>query len=41
MMCWWLVVEPQDFEGDYLNGFVEDVIDEGETFAVRVWIGRS
>jgi len=27
--------------GDYLNGYVEDVIDEGETFAVRVRIGRT
>ncbi|GAB4381199.1 MAG: NAD(P)/FAD-dependent oxidoreductase [Elainellaceae cyanobacterium] len=28
-------------EGDYLNGYVEDVTDEGETFAVRVRIGRT
>ncbi|MEO1352919.1 MAG: NAD(P)/FAD-dependent oxidoreductase [Cyanobacteria bacterium J06635_15] len=28
-------------EGDYLNGYVEDVTDEGETFAVRVRIGRN
>jgi thioredoxin reductase (NADPH) len=28
-------------EGDYLNGFVEEVIDEGETLAVRVRIGRK
>jgi len=28
-------------EGDYLNGYVEEVIDEGETFAVRVRIGRN
>jgi thioredoxin reductase (NADPH) len=28
-------------EGDYLNGYVEDVIDEGETFAVHVRIGRT
>ena len=28
-------------EGDYLNAYVEDVIDEGETFAVRVRIGRN
>jgi len=28
-------------DGDYLNGYVEDVIDEGETFAVRVRIGRT
>lgn len=27
--------------GDYLNGYVEEVIDEGETFAVRVRIGRT
>lgn len=27
--------------GDYLNAFVEDVVDEGETFAVRVRIGRK
>lgn len=27
--------------GDYLNGFVESVVDEGETFAVRVKIGRN
>ncbi|HIK13811.1 MAG TPA: NAD(P)/FAD-dependent oxidoreductase [Leptolyngbyaceae cyanobacterium M33_DOE_097] len=28
-------------DGDYLNGYVEDVIDEGETFAVHVRIGRT
>ena len=28
-------------EGDYLNAFVEEVIDEGEMFAVKVRIGRS
>jgi thioredoxin reductase (NADPH) len=28
-------------DGDYLNGYVEEVIDEGETFAVRVRIGRN
>jgi len=28
-------------EGDYLNGYVEEVIDEGETFAVRVRMGRN
>jgi thioredoxin reductase (NADPH) len=28
-------------EGDYLNGYVEEVIDEGETFVVRVRIGRN
>jgi len=27
--------------GDYLNGYVEEVIDEGETFAVHVRIGRT
>jgi len=27
--------------GDFLNGFVEEVIDEGETFAVRVKVGRQ
>lgn len=26
--------------GDYLNAFVEEVVDEGDTFAVRVRIGR-
>lgn len=30
-----------DLDGDYLNGYVEEVIDEGETFAVRVRIGRQ
>ncbi|TVQ11450.1 MAG: NAD(P)/FAD-dependent oxidoreductase [Leptolyngbya sp. DLM2.Bin27] len=28
-------------EGDHLNGYVEDVVDEGDSFAVRVRIGRS
>lgn len=28
-------------DGDFLNGFVEEVIDEGETFAVRVKVGRQ
>ena len=28
-------------EGDYLNAYVEEVLDEGETFAVRVRIGRK
>lgn len=28
-------------DGDYLNAYVEEVIDEGETFAVRVRIGRT
>lgn len=28
-------------EGDYLLGFVEDVVDEGETFAVKVKIGKK
>ncbi|MEO0988530.1 MAG: NAD(P)/FAD-dependent oxidoreductase [Cyanobacteria bacterium J06639_14] len=28
-------------EGDYLNAYVEAVIDEGETFAVKVRIGRK
>lgn len=28
-------------EGDFLNGFVEEVIDEGETFAVRIKVGRQ
>jgi len=27
--------------GDYLNGFVEQVVDEGDTFAVRVRVGRK
>lgn len=27
--------------GDWLNGYVEEVIDEGETFAVRVKVGRQ
>ena len=29
------------FEGDFLNGYVEDVQDEGEHFAVRVKVGRQ
>ncbi len=28
-------------EGDYLNAFVEEMVDEGETFAVKVRIGRT
>jgi thioredoxin reductase (NADPH) len=28
-------------DGDFLNGFVEEVVDEGETFAVRVKVGRQ
>lgn len=28
-------------EGDHLNGYVEDVIDEGEFFSIRVRIGRN
>ncbi|MEB3831452.1 NAD(P)/FAD-dependent oxidoreductase [Phormidium sp. CCY1219] len=28
-------------DGDMLNGYVEEVIDEGETFAVRVKVGRQ
>lgn len=28
-------------EGDYLNAFVEEVVDEGDTFAVKVRIGRK
>ena len=28
-------------DGDYLNGYVEDVIDEGETLVVRVKSGRT
>ena len=27
--------------GDLLNGYVEEVVDEGETFAVRVKVGRQ
>lgn len=30
-----------DLEGDYLRGFVEGVEDEGDTFAVRVKVGKS
>ncbi|MBL1177956.1 NAD(P)/FAD-dependent oxidoreductase [Pantanalinema sp. GBBB05] len=28
-------------EGDYLMGFVEEVVDEGETFAVKVKVGKQ
>lgn len=28
-------------DGDFLNGFVEEVTDEGDTFSVRVKVGRS
>lgn len=28
-------------DGDYLNAYVEEVVDEGETFAVRIRIGRQ
>lgn len=28
-------------DGDFLNGYVEEVVDEGETFAVRVKVGRQ
>src|SRR5512136_2194689 len=28
-------------DGDFLNGYVEEVVDEGETFAVRVRVGRQ
>ncbi len=28
-------------DGDYLNAFVEEVVDEGETFVVKVRIGRK
>lgn len=28
-------------DGDYLNAYVEEVIDEGETFSVKVRIGRN
>ncbi|MBE9138168.1 NAD(P)/FAD-dependent oxidoreductase [Nodosilinea sp. LEGE 07088] len=30
-----------DLDGDYLNAYVEEVIDEGDTFAVRVRMGRK
>ena len=30
-----------DWGADYLNGFVEEVTDEGETFAVRVKVGKK
>jgi thioredoxin reductase (NADPH) len=30
-----------DLNGDYLNGYVEDVTDEGDTFAVRVKVGKK
>ncbi len=28
-------------DGDFLNGFVEDIVDEGETFAVTTKVGRN
>ncbi|MEW6494697.1 MAG: NAD(P)/FAD-dependent oxidoreductase [Cyanobacteriota bacterium] len=28
-------------DGDFLNGYVEEVVDEGDTFAVRVKVGRQ
>lgn len=28
-------------DGDYLSGFVEDVVDEGDTFAVKVKVGKK
>ncbi len=31
----------QDLNGDYLMGFVEDVQDEGDTFAVKVKVGKK
>lgn len=31
----------ESLDGDLLNGFVEEVLDEGETFAVRVKVGRQ
>lgn len=31
----------QSLDGDYLNAYVEAVVDEGDTFAVRVRIGRN
>jgi thioredoxin reductase (NADPH) len=31
----------QHLDGDYLMGFVEDVTDEGETFAVKVKVGKK
>ncbi|MGJ3246437.1 MAG: NAD(P)/FAD-dependent oxidoreductase [Elainellaceae cyanobacterium] len=30
-----------ELDGDYLNGFVEDVTDEGDTFAVKVKVGKK
>ncbi|MEM9137420.1 MAG: NAD(P)/FAD-dependent oxidoreductase [Cyanobacteria bacterium P01_F01_bin.42] len=30
-----------DWGADYLKGYVEDVIDEGDTFAVRVKVGKQ
>lgn len=30
-----------DLDGDYLMGFVEDIQDEGETFAVKVKVGKK
>jgi len=29
------------FGGDFLDGYVEEVVDEGETFSVRVKVGRQ
>ncbi|QIZ70680.1 NAD(P)/FAD-dependent oxidoreductase [Oxynema aestuarii] len=31
----------ESVNGDMLNGYVEEVVDEGETFAVRVKVGRQ
>ena len=28
-------------DGDWLNGYVEEVVDEGETFAIKVKVGRQ
>jgi len=28
-------------QGDWLNGYVEEVVDEGETFAIRIKVGRQ
>ena len=28
-------------DGDFLNGYVEEVVDEGDTFAIRVKVGRQ
>ncbi|MGJ3246485.1 MAG: NAD(P)/FAD-dependent oxidoreductase [Elainellaceae cyanobacterium] len=30
-----------EWGGDYLNGYVEDVVDEGEAFAVRTKVGKK